>query len=117
MLLSNVPKCFINQESLDCPICYKQTDGIKLTFHAYLTYYFSIFDYADVKDGISPLIQCIKCSNAMCIPCMRKLNYCPFNCNSINKPKTNLGFRDNRIRLGHLVPGYNYEIKTIYDYQ
>ena len=32
-MLSNIPKELINNDSRDCPICFKETDGLRMTYH------------------------------------------------------------------------------------
>lgn len=32
-MLSNIPNELINNDSRDCPICYEETDGLKMTYH------------------------------------------------------------------------------------
>ena len=79
-------KTFKNNDSIDCSICYNETNGIKMDYHTYLKYE-EIWRRCKTADK-QPLVKCIKCNNYTCINCKNgwKTLYigCPFNCHELD---------------------------------
>ena len=93
-MLSNIPSNLINDESRDCPICFNETNGLKMTFHQYLKYE-RIWRNNETPNN--PLVKCIKCNNYICSVCIIDCKKCPFNCHNLDEERTTMN--DDKIYL------------------
>ena len=57
-------KTLQNNESRECPICFNETNGLKMDFHTYMRY--DILWRNNLKILEEPLIKCIKCNSYTC---------------------------------------------------
>jgi|LauGreSBDMM110SN_4_FD.fasta_scaffold442162_1 hypothetical protein len=68
-MLTNIHSIITDNESKDCPICFNETNGLKMTFHTYMKY-IDIWRHNEYPD--IPLVKCLKCNNYMCKRCLNK---------------------------------------------
>ena len=71
---------FKNNDSLDCPICFNETNGLKMTYHEYMKFS-KLWNYKKPSD--CPLVKCVKCNAYICSDCMSNVKGCPFNCHEV----------------------------------